>query len=285
MKKLMLFFSLLYSGQIAYSQAVDFKPDLYIIAVGVSEYTNYPSKHLEYAVNDAENIIKKFRASDMYNKVHPFLLTDSNATRGKIIPLRKVLMNSTVDDQVIIFFSGHGTIDTASLEFYFCTGNFDAAKPASTGITFNEMEYLLDSIPSRKKIFLIDACHSGELDKEAIKGKSAIANKIPDNGKPFAPLSFKTSQYTFDMMKELFVDVRKFTGSTILASSGGLDYSYEERKWGQGIFTYAILTSLTKGITIAQLVRILPESVRKLSSYKQSPVIREENIEFDYRIW
>lgn len=267
------------------AQSTAYKPDLYIISIGVSDYINYPNKHLSYASKDAIAIIKKFDSSEMYNKVHPFLIVDTNATRSKILPLRNALMKTDVDDQVIIFFSGHGMVDTATLNFYFCTYNFDAAKPVSTGITFDEMEYLLDSIPSRKKLFLIDACHSGEIDKDAAREQQTGPSNNKSHAKTFTPTDFKSNQYVFDMMKELFVDVRKSTGSTVLASSGGLSNSFEEDAWQQGIFTHALLITLKKGITVSQLVSIIPKLVTEISSGKQSPVIREENIEFDYPIW
>jgi hypothetical protein len=266
-------------------QSPTFKPDLYIIAIGVSEYVNYPDKKLEFADNDALEIIKKFNASGMYNKVYSFPVIDSAALRENILPLRNKLMKTHVDDQVILFFSGHGILDTTTLDFYFCTYNFDAGKAAMTGITFEEMEYLLDSIPSRKKLFLIDACHSGEVDKDALREQQPAKSVIDKNSKTFTPANFNSSQSTFDLMKEMFIDIRKSTGSTVLASSGGLSKSFEEKTWNQGIFTQAILTSLTKGITVSQLLTTVPKLVYELSFGRQFPVIRQENIEFDYPIW
>ncbi|MCK7534736.1 MAG: aminotransferase class I/II-fold pyridoxal phosphate-dependent enzyme [Marinilabiliales bacterium] len=65
-----------------------------------------------------------------------------------------------VDDQVIVFASGHGLLDKNLEIFTFVLMGYRFRNPENRGISFDDMEDLLDSIPARKKLLMVDACHS-----------------------------------------------------------------------------------------------------------------------------
>ena len=77
-------------------------------------------------------------------------------------------MQTNIEDRVIISFNGHGV--NYDDEFYFATSTTDPASPVAQSISYSDMEYLLDGIPARKKLLLIDACHSGEAYPDEIEG-------------------------------------------------------------------------------------------------------------------
>jgi hypothetical protein len=266
------------------------KPDLYIVSIGVSVYKNYPDRGLKYAADDAKAILQQFSRSKAYRKIIPLLLINDSATRGNILQIRQWLLHSRVDDQVILFFSGHGYLDTAKLDLYLCLNPFKIEERGTTGLTFDEMEGVLDSIPARKKLLLIDACYSGEVDKETFEEnrKNLRDGLSVDRGlKDISPVfsSRLVRQTMLDLMKEQFIDVRRRTGSTIITSSGGLSVSYEKDQWKSGLFTYAVISSLKENITINELKNDILSSVRYLSGGSQAPFIREENNEMNYVVW
>ena len=74
-------------------------------------------------------------------------------------------MKTNVDDYVYVHIAGHGLLDD-DLNWYFATQNIDFFDPSVNGLKYEEIESVLDGIPARNKLLLMDACHSGEVDKE-----------------------------------------------------------------------------------------------------------------------
>ena len=74
-------------------------------------------------------------------------------------------MKSKVDDYVYVHIAGHGLLDD-DLNWYFATQNIDFFDPSVNGLKYEDIEGLLDGIPARNKMLLMDACHSGEVDKQ-----------------------------------------------------------------------------------------------------------------------
>ena len=271
-----------------------------IIAMGVSKYLD--SKYnLNYASKDATDfssaieIYKNHKSPD--TKVIALLFNDEKAIREKILSLKSYLgKETTVDDEVLLFFAGHGLLD-ANLNFFVATHDIDFSNPESKGIGFEELESLLDSIPARKKILLIDACQSGEVDRDenyivhasekndnvVSRGATAIENTIP--------LSEKSNYNTFELMKTLFSDLRKGTGTVVFSAAAGNEFAYENARWNNGVFTYSLLEGLTSGIADLNkdgriLVSEIQEStfnqVKRLTNGSQNPTVRKENFENDF---
>lgn len=149
---------------------------LYFIGLGVSHYRD-PNFDLSYAVKDGRDMAASFsgivKDSSSGKTTEPFIdkviidtLFNESVTRGNIMALRQKLMSTSVNDRVVIFIAGHGLLDTNN-DFYYATWDMDFADPAKRGVLYEDLESLLDGIPARKKLLLMDACHSGELDKEA----------------------------------------------------------------------------------------------------------------------
>jgi uncharacterized caspase-like protein len=96
------------------------------------------------------------------------------ATRENILAVKQKLMQTHVDDEVILYVSGHGLLDK-NFDFYFATYDMNFSNPEEKGILYDDLEGLLDGIPARKKLLLMDACHSGEVDKENIEVKDTYS--------------------------------------------------------------------------------------------------------------
>lgn len=275
------------------------QPDLYVAAIGVSDYAA-DDFDLRYAAKDAGDLAALLeRGSQTYATVHVRQVLDRDATRENILALRPFLMQSQVDDQVVLFLAGHGLLDE-KLDYYFATTDIDFYDPAGRGLTYDELEGLVDGIPARRKLVLIDACHSGEVDVEETElvaatdsGEGTVRSRgfkrLQARKKPVLGLAS-----SFELMRDLFADLRRGSGAMVISSASGAEYAFESPQWNNGVFTYSILEGLESGkadadssgdVRVSELRDYVVERVRALTQGKQTPTARRENLEYDFRVY
>ena len=145
--KKVLLVGFLLLGTMAYAQTT------YVVAVGLSNY-KYPSlaPSLPCSVGDAKAISHFFHD---YNGSKVFMLLNENATRDHILRVLKAqFAKSTVNDEIIFAFSGHGV--QGGLTSY-------DIKDASGVISYNEIQSIMKASKARRKIIFAMACYSGGL--------------------------------------------------------------------------------------------------------------------------
>jgi len=226
-----------------------------------------------------------------------YVLLDSLATRRNISEIKQKLLQTNVDDLVIVSFSGHGLVDK-NFDFYYATYDIDFNNPEYNGFAYSEIEKLLDSIPARKKLVLMDACHSGEIDKEEdilISYKNPNIKEIDSKGVAFFESSNSlTRTNSFELMQDLFANLSKGNGAVVISASGGREFAYEGQAWNNGVFTYCIRQALIDHsadanndgkTTVSELKTYVYSEVTKLTNGRQKPTSRQENLEFDFKVW
>ena len=269
-------------------------PKTHFIGIGVNRFQN-PGHDLNYCVKDVEDLSRVFDKDNAVVK----LLTDNQATRENILRLKKYLRDSTtVHDKVVISCSSHGLLDDAQ-DFYLATHDVDFDNPKTRGLKYEELEGLLDSIPARKKLMLLDACHSGEIDKSMDQGKQVATstNMQPTTAQASRNLTFENApsdQTSFQKMAELFVNVRNNTGSVIISAAGGTESALEGVKIdnvqvNNGAFTYAVLEFFkrhanTGHLTVNQLKQFVETRVEEITDGAQKPTSRQETMEVDWEL-
>jgi WD40 repeat protein len=287
-------------------------PDVYVVAIGVSEYKNR-AYNLRYAAKDAKDLLSTYKALEQRvntrSKVHVLSLTDQRATQPEILKAKAWLKQAKVNDLVVVFAAGHGMTDEQS-NYYFGTYDIDPKHPATNGLPYEEFENLLDGIPALQKVLLLDTCFSGEIDKD----QAVIVAKAETRGmgtvkmrafKPGRGVSVvadpdgtaASPQLSTDMLKfqqDWFADLRRGTGAAVISSSSGNEYSLEGEQWKNGVFTYALLQGLKNRaadankddiITVSELQAYVIEEVRKLTAGGQNPTVRRENLEYDFAVY
>ncbi|HLP12475.1 MAG TPA: caspase family protein [Flavobacteriales bacterium] len=270
--------------------------NMYLITIGDSKYSD-KRFDLAYAAKDAEDIKEIFGTNQAYSKVFSYSLTNESVTKENIGKLKEVLQKAKRDDVVIITVAGHGVLDK-DFNYYLATYDMDFNNPAERGLPYEELEALVDGIAPLKKVIFIDACHSGEVDKEEVE-QLAMANtnageikfRATGVGIQKKNLGLKS---TSELMSEMFTDLRKGTGATVISSAGGVEYAMESDQWKNGLFTYCLLHGLKDKaadanndgqIMLSELQQYLRTEVTRLSKGAQQPTSRIENLSMDFRVW
>lgn len=277
----------------------------YFIGIAVSNYRD-SSMNLRFAAKDVRDLTASF--GNLYKNFEADTLIDTRATKENILALRSKLMNTTVNDRIIISVNGHGLLDD-SLDFYYATYDMDFSKPSARGLKYEDLEALLDGIPARKKLLLIDACHSGALDKEELlaqqKKRAGQPTDKADTVKGFAARGSITrsnkaktdANSTYEVMQNLFADISSGNGAVIISAAGGMEYAFESDKWNNGVFTYCIRRGIEEEkadkedgnndnlVDVGELKEYVSRKVSELTNGKQRPVSRRENIEYNWIIW
>lgn len=254
------------------------KPKLYYVGLGVGNYrhANQNFNTLQYPAKDVRDVAEAIlQYNKQFNVLDTMLFIDKDAGRQALELIRQKLLQSKVDDMVILFFNGHGIL-ADDLNYYLCTYHTDPDSPADHGIKFQDFESLLDGIPARRKLLLLDACYSGEADPQPAD---------------------------FELMKELFRDFRRETGAWIISSSGmskSLEGWFDGNKSiRNGVFSYALIKAFkgirggetleldkadadNNGLQVSELKDYIIHEVVRISEGVQKPTIRRENSEFNF---
>ena len=232
------------------------KPAMYVLAIGVSAYTDEKLK-LNFAAKDAEAIAKAVEAGGkgIYRKVEAKVLTDKDATRKNILQgLTWMRKQMTQNDVGVISFAGHGEKD-ADGTFYLLPVDVDMTDLLSSAVPGDQIKKTLAGMPG-KFVVLLDACHSGGIDGE----KRRAAGSLTD-----------------DLVRDLATDEY---GVVVLCSSTGREFSLESAKVGHGYFTLALIEGLNgKGpkttdgaVYLHHLDSYVTDRVKELSEGRQHPV-------------
>jgi Uncharacterized protein containing caspase domain len=277
------------SFTVVYDQKDAPKPDLYVVSIGASKYSQ-ASYNLTYASKDATDVVKQFTASStLYGKVNQLVLTDEKVNAASLNEIKTFLASAKIQDKVVFFYAGHGLFDS-KFNYYLASWDMDFNNPAVKGIAYENIEQILTGVKARNKLVLIDACHSGEIDKEEVQAvatkKTGVNPAVKFRNVGSTSVALKSNlgmQSSFGLMKGMFADLQDATGANVISSAGGLELAMESDKWKNGLFTYVLLDGLQNKtadqnkdgqVAISELNKHLREKVSQLSEGKQVPTTR-----------
>ncbi len=266
-----------------YTPAVKEKETTRFIGIGIDQFADN-QYNLQYSSKDIRDLAKKLKEKFKDDIIIDTLFNE-NVSTSNVKALKQTLLQTRENDKVIIAYSGHGMLNK-EYDYYLSTYAVNFEKPEQNGLPYDELENLLDSIPARKKLLLIDACHSGEVDKvELIRLKASSDSLI----KGVEPVAYKQEgriglKNSFELMQSLFVNVGKSTGATIISAAAGTQFALERNDLKNGVFTYSILEAMNKYPTlkISELKKIVGERVEQLTNGLQKPTSRNETIAADW---
>ncbi|MDR1667554.1 MAG: caspase family protein [Bacteroidales bacterium] len=232
-----------------------FKPKLYILAVGISQYRD-KNLTLQYAAKDAGDFARVMtkQRSLLYGDVQVKLLTDHKGSKTAILEgLEWIQRETTSKDVAMIFFAGHGLNDNAGTFFYMPV-EADVERLRSTCVNYMEIKQTVASVAG-KVILFMDACHSG-----SVMGNTTRRSAIDING----------------IINELS---SAENGVIVFTSSTGRQYSLENVEWNNGAFTKALVEGIDgkadlfgrNQISIKTLDAYITQRVKDLTKGQQAP--------------
>jgi len=265
----------------------------YYIGIGVDSFTT-SNFNLQYCVKDVNDLGSLLAKS---SNTKTTILKNKDVTKENVLKLKELLKQTTEQDKVIISCSSHGLLDNNN-NFYLAMHNVDFDSPEIKGLAYEDLLGLLDSIPARKKLLLLDACNSGE-NETAVNKKLSNQNNVASNtgtkGIKIDSDSSGVEKSSFESMLELFVNVNNQTGTTVISAAGGKQSAFEGDRVlvkGQpiknGAFTYSIIEYLTQNakdknkLTVNQLKQYAEQRVSEITNGNQKPTSRQETMEVDW---
>ncbi len=135
----------------------------YALTIGVG------NQDIPQSAQDAEGIAHILTHPDKaaYNPEKVRVLTGEQSTREQMLGALNHLVETVspkVEHTVIIYYSGHGgefPSADGSHKYFLCNHGFDESNPDETGISADEFTLLVQSIPSQRKLIMLDCCHAG----------------------------------------------------------------------------------------------------------------------------
>ncbi len=229
------------------------RANLFVLSVGVDQYGGaFPD--LTYAALDANMFAQKLAAQEgkEYTRVYSKVLLNKDASRKGVLDAIAQFPPMRSNDMLVLFFSGHGVRarnTKGGTEYFFVTAGAARKTVARDGLSWEDVARQIMRLRAGRVVMLLDACHSGEVSSGASNDKvaGALANKV----------------------------------GIILASSSGNEYSFENREWGHGAFTKALIDGLsgnadfTKNNIIdwSELQLYVTTTVKELTRGAQTPMI------------
>lgn len=278
------------------------KKNLYYLGFGVSKYKN-PALNLDYADKDATDLeitLKKLKGRG-FDEVYTRLYLNENVMPRAIDEAREFLKQAKVDDVVILFIAGHG-MHSQDVEgnYYFLTSNAEMDNLENTAAEFELIEGLLQGIQPRSKLFLIDACESGELDELEARGEMSVEKRFGIKSRGIKKEERKESKnferrYLYDRNRYVYNDLTRRTGAIVFSSSKGSELSYESREMENGLFTEYIIRAFSTNeadenkdgsVSVEELRKYVSSKVSLATNGMQNPTVDRDNIfqKFSFKI-
>lgn len=146
MKARFLYISMLICLSFLFSQTVHAAGQIYLVAVGISDYPGN-DHDLRLPATDAQTMVNLYKTN---SKATTALLTNQEATVTNIVnKMKAVFSKANEDDIVVFYFSGHGSPGC------FCA--YD------NNLTYKNIKKAFASCKSKNKMIFADACFSGGL--------------------------------------------------------------------------------------------------------------------------
>ncbi|MBK8562637.1 MAG: caspase family protein [Saprospiraceae bacterium] len=236
----------------------------YAVVIGISDYQDVGIPDLNFADKDAEAFAEwlKSSAGGSVPDSNIIFLTNEKATNARIAASLDWLIEVAGEgEQVVIYFSGHGDVETKTRGQFGFLLAWDSP-PTNYKAGAYSIIYLQDiistlSIDKKARVTVVtDACHAGKLAGSSIGGTQATAQALS----------------------------QQFASEVKIMSCQPNEFSLEGQQWGngRGVFSYHLLDGLSGladengdgTIALREIGRYLEDEVpAEAAPHQQTPLI------------
>ena len=240
------------------------------IIVGISKYKYFGEngfKNLIFADDDAKAFSRVLINLGWKENNIKFLLNEEATQRNIMIALESWLTKASTNDQIVLFWAGHGFADPEDPEkVYFACYDTDISIPA-TGYRMDKVRTALEEREARNVVLFADTCHAGKLITRGDRGLSIVPQIKKMNRERNVP-----------------------KGWIFMVGADTDRMAIEHSSWTNGAFTHCLVKALTGEadgyesvgskdgiVTMAELRTYLnsamPEETQRVLGVAKRPVI------------
>jgi hypothetical protein len=230
--------------------------DSWAIIIGIDKY--YHARPLYYAVKDAKEIGDLMMRKCGFSEDNIKILTNDKATLKGIKRLfEEICAVTKPNDQLVVFFAGHGATLTDSRggeHGYLVPVNGKTDSLYSTCLAMSDLRLIAERIEAKHIIFLVDACYSGL----AAVRRAAIDRTVPGYVKK----------------------VTKAPARQIITAGGQGERVEERPEWGHSAFTKKLIDAFDLEladsnddhiIEATELALYISREVSRITEHHQTP--------------
>jgi uncharacterized caspase-like protein len=231
------------------------------LVVGIARFRQ-PRLNLRYTRKDADAMaaLLKDPIYGQFRPDHVQVIEDEEATTVNVrAGINWLARSAKEDDLAVIYIASHGTAredDVAGVN-YIVTHDTDMETRDGLYSTAIPMVDISHAVRTRLKAFrvvvILDTCHSAGAVTQTVEVPQSLSAQMLDQ-------------------------IREGTGRVILAASQTEEFSYEDERYGHGLFTYHLLAALKehREAPIDKIYQMVEERVAQDATakhWKQHPVL------------
>lgn len=212
---------------------------LWILLVGINQYQDKSLPSLRYPAVDCKGLgdamtqaIQSFPNKEVI--VHNDFTKQPPTLDIVRESLKKIVYQAQPHDSVMLYFSGHGMLDSDTQQPVLCMTDTHKSDLLNTGLGMQELLQMLGNTLAHQQLLCLDTCHSGNM--MLMGGNRGIAR---DLGNSEALLN-STPKF-MDLLRQR---AAKSKGFCALLSCDRGQQSWEFPELGHGVFTYYLMQGL-----------------------------------------
>jgi len=170
----------------------------YALVIGNSNYNDSKLAQLKTPEADSRALARVLKAKAIGNFDEVTLLIDQTESKSRR-SISNFLANKKPDDLILIYFSGHGVLDSRG-SLFLALKDTQIGSLNATAISSSFITYEMDNCRSRRQILILDCCNSGAFAR-GTKGqqKAVTESTFEGNGSGRVVLTASDStQFAFE---------------------------------------------------------------------------------------